>query len=300
MRRGRRVYVPLVGGLGNQLFGLAYCLWLRENGFRATPFSNVRRSHTKFHPQHFDLLHQAATAEIPLRAASKAQSWFLKGLASLAGFLQSAGIQVSLVETRSAAGDVALPRRQSKIVRGYFQDPRVAQSSLPALRKVVSSSYNPEVSKAGYWGELKAPIITIHYRRGDYLNHSQTFGLLSNDYFVRACELARQESGINSVRIISDGDSRPLEMELREKGFRCEALTTDAMSPMQLLWVFSRLQGYLAVSNSSFSWWGAALNKTVNVICPEPWFRSEELVSMSLPTWRTFEAEWDTSTSLEM
>lgn len=42
----------------------------------------------------------------------------------------------------------------------------------------------------------------------------------------------------------------------------------------------------LIIANSSFSWWGAFLNKNVNrVCCPEPWLNRDCSIEIYDPNW---------------
>jgi hypothetical protein len=49
----------------------------------------------------------------------------------------------------------------------------------------------------------------------------------------------------------------------------------------------------LVISNSTFSWWSAAIGDPERVIAPTKWFKAaDDPEGLILPTWQTVESSW--------
>ncbi len=55
-------------------------------------------------------------------------------------------------------------------------------------------------------GQLLQKGIVVHIRRGDYLNHSKTVGILDQDYFASAIERARHLSETDAPLVVFSDD----------------------------------------------------------------------------------------------
>ena len=105
--------------------------------------------------------------------------------------------------------------------------------------------------------------ISIHVRRGDYLNLQDTHPLQNDEYYLQAMEFFPDKKFL----VFSD------DMEwARDSELFCnlEGVMFADLNQYQDLNLMSRCSGHI-VANSSFSWWGSALsgNKTV---APKCWF----------------------------
>lgn len=111
---------------------------------------------------------------------------------------------------------------------------------------------------------MNRPITAVHVRRGDYLNHPEFHPVLSIKYYQEAMK----QIGDSSFIFISD------DMEWVKNNFRGPNIWysnfTDEINDFKLL----TLCDNNIIANSSFSWWGAYLNKNPNkkIIAPKKWF----------------------------
>lgn len=122
--------------------------------------------------------------------------------------------------------------------------------------------------------------VSIHARRGDYVGHPQLDGLASIEYYKKAIEYIRLKVKNPKFFIFSNDlkwceDNLPLskdELQLVDGNFG-----ENSYRDMQLM----SLCKHNIIPNSSFSWWGAWLNKNPDkiVIAPERWFSEESQFS---------------------
>jgi hypothetical protein len=134
--------------------------------------------------------------------------------------------------------------------------------------------------------------VAIHIRRGDYLALKQTFGILSNQYYLMAIDRLKEIVTPSKIVIFSN-DRQAAENLASEIGplasvFRSNSDVSDAA-------ILIELSGfnYIVTANSSYSWWAAALNNKKTVVYPKPWFRSLEEPRDLIPLdWIPCAASW--------
>jgi hypothetical protein len=114
--------------------------------------------------------------------------------------------------------------------------------------------------------------VAIHVRRGDYLKYPM-FELLSESYYYSAIELLQSKVS-NPVYFIFSDDINWVK-ENMFKNLKVNFVKTN--SDAQDLFLMSSCK-HNVIANSTFSWWGAYLNKNPSkiVISPLLWFNSEE------------------------
>lgn len=120
--------------------------------------------------------------------------------------------------------------------------------------------------------------VSLHVRRGDYANNATTtatHGLCSLDYYHTAIQhIAAQVS--NPHFFIFSDDIAWVKANL-EMAFPCQYIDhnqgAESYNDMRLM---SMCQHHI-IANSSFSWWGAWLNSSINkiVVAPKKWFANE-------------------------
>lgn len=133
--------------------------------------------------------------------------------------------------------------------------------------------------------------ISLHVRRGDYANHSRTtavHGLCTSDYYKAAIDYICKRVENPFLYIFSD------EVEWVKSNLTitlpCQYIDhnkdRDSFNDMHLM----SLCKHHIVANSSFSWWGAWLNRDPRklVVAPKRWFAAQTDTSDLLPAlWKT-------------
>ena len=112
--------------------------------------------------------------------------------------------------------------------------------------------------------------VAIHIRRGDYLDDPALGGLIKKEYYIAAIEYIRKKITNPKFYIFSN------DIEWCKKNLKLENVCfidwnkgKESYRDMQLM----SLCKHNIIPNSTFSWWGAWLNKNPNkiVIAPKVW-----------------------------
>lgn len=184
-------------------------------------------------------------------------------------------------------------------VQGYFQTWRYFHRVTTEV-----NYFSPKLKYESDWfrdhsdrAKSESPIM-LHVRRGDYKRLSQTFGLLSAEYYLDAMRILRDREISGKVWILSDDIDAARQMfagcELSDASFIDSKGSSGSAESLLLLG-----QGRAnVIANSTFSWWGAALSKSKPlVIAPETWFRGMPQPNEILwPNWLTIPSHWEDDT----
>ncbi len=136
--------------------------------------------------------------------------------------------------------------------------------------------------------------VAIHVRRGDYSKLADTYGLLSSDYYKRAVNTVISILPDSIFWVFSDDPVAAkilLAGGLPNKTFWVNQPSDhDAAETMMLM---SNASGNI-IANSTFSWWGAALNSNGGpVVAPSKWFKSMlDPRDLYPPHWIQVESSW--------
>ena len=127
--------------------------------------------------------------------------------------------------------------------------------------------------------------ISIHVRRGDYLKNPQYFDICNTVYYRKAIGLIKEKTDNARFYVFSDDIQWVKEnLELPQNTVYVNwNMKTDSWQDMCLM---SHCRHHI-IANSTFSWWGAWLNKNEKkiVICPKMFSRTENLVNVMPDEW---------------
>jgi hypothetical protein len=270
-------YIPVQGGLGNQLFIFAMAHYLEEEFDLDVVLTFKRDKHNEGHRDNYlEEFLENCTHNITIKDGSMLNR-FLRIIDKIDSLSPSTARSLKLL---SKFVDFHEPEefkspnlRRSRIIRGFFQSSELVDQVWPKLRaefaKTIQLEHerminNMEISELRNQDEYQC----IHIRRGDYLENSKTIGVLSEEYFRR--------NASSEMRTIITTDT------FDETSFGAEfsnlvLLNQNAINPVQAVAIMS-YSNRLIMSNSTLSWWGSrlALENGGSVIAPRPWFISRE------------------------
>jgi hypothetical protein len=144
---------------------------------------------------------------------------------------------------------------------------------------------------------LELPTISVHIRRGDYMNSLDSFGVLSSKYYNSAIEFTLENSSTSFSRVLVFSDDIAVAKQLFSElniSLPVQFAESPENYPEETLMLMSQSDAII-ISNSTFSWWAAQLgNKSKFVVCPSKWFRGmldpEDLIP---PEWHQRESQWE-------
>lgn len=158
-----------------------------------------------------------------------------------------------------------LPNKKSLIISGYFQSEKYFNDYKKEIIDLFDLSPSPNVSDYLFgFVNMKYPTTAVHVRRGDYLKNPDFHPVCSVEYYKKAMN----DIGKSNFIFVSD------DMEWVKENFKDANIWysnfTDEISDFKLM----SLCDNNIISNSSFSWWAAYLNKNESkkVIAPKKWF----------------------------
>lgn len=156
------------------------------------------------------------------------------------------------------------------IYRGYMQSEKYFVHN----RSLILDLFAPtkevqEYIQEKYGPLLKTTTLSIHVRRGDYINLSQHHPTSGIEYYATAARYITDRIQVDNYVVFSDdieyckvlfGDLKDITYIEREKDY----IDLYLMS----------LCKHNIITNSTFSWWGAWLNQNPDkiVIAPQQWF----------------------------
>ena len=162
------------------------------------------------------------------------------------------------------------------IYGGYFQSARYFDNIADGIHQYVRIKSKHQALFNSKFGGFFATnkVIAVHVRRGDYLNLNDWWAdnLGSNDltlprnYYLQSLKEVKDHHNYQIIFISDDIDYAKSEFgDLPNASFVSNEMIIDLQILMNA--------DVCILSNSSFSWWGAYLNKKSHkkVICPKYW-----------------------------
>ena len=178
------------------------------------------------------------------------------------------------VETTSGFNPRVFTLPDGTMLEGYWQSEKYFKDIEGIVRKEFTLK-NGWGANAKKWADAitRGESVAIHVRRGDYLEqkHREILGVLSTDYYQKAAEIILSKTKEPIFFVFSDDMAWAKEnVRLPSKTeFVSDKHITDAEEMILI-----GLCKHQIIANSSFSWWGAWLNRNREkiVIAPKNWF----------------------------
>ncbi len=152
---------------------------------------------------------------------------------------------------------------------GYFQTEKYFKHIEDEIRK--DFTFKPDIlypAREKY--DILFPhtkVISLHIRRGDYVDHS-AHPVQSLEYYKKSLDLLDKNI---PVLIFSDDPDWCMEQKLFESDRFLVSEGNDSNVDLCLM----TFCDYHIIANSSYSWWGSWLSKSEKTIAPKKWFSGE-------------------------
>lgn len=284
--------VNIIGGLGNQMFQYAFALAIKKANPQEKVYVDTQHFHYLFVKKFkTSNLHNGYELDklfpnVDIKKASVKE--LLRVTYCIPNFVLSRVVRKFLPKRKS---EYIAPLSESQTYKpgilslsdisyyeGYWQVAKYYEDCKDELIHTFSHQ-SPNQYNAVLIKEIsESNSVGIHIRRGDYLQSPTYSGICDLDYYQKAIE-----------RILSDGRSHRFYIFSNDSDW-CRLNILPLLKNSETVFVTGNtgknscwdmfLMTYcedLIIANSSFSWWGAFLNKRVNrVIAPYPWMNGRD------------------------
>lgn len=302
--------VILTGGLGNQLFQLAFSLEMARSSkiflecnlgkprinnvgqpellSYQLPVQTISASTKKVNQVHGRIIsHIMRTRFNPSQIeASRVYQFAINCLGS--GFSSIQNRKVSKVwAPRNLGFEKEVPLQRNKVIMGYFQTYRYAQQANVREQLKDMKMYEEPSELLAYreLAHVEKPLV-VHVRLTDYRNEKD-FGMPGIDYYRTAIQTMNSTNLFNSIWVFSDEPTQAMEIAQKCAGnLNIRVIPEIGKSATATLEVMKNGHGYV-LANSSFGWWAAFLSHSQGpVIVPDPWFKGiKEPCDLIPPHW---------------
>jgi hypothetical protein len=259
----------LQGGLGNQLFQIAFARKLARASGAALAYDIDSFGHDAY--GRVPLLHRLLPDAPVLRVATLPPAT-TRLLPESAFPLPASG---------PMPARFALPAGLTHLVLdGYWQDHRFVDADDAALLGAALASQLP-AGAAAIAERIRAARcpVSLHVRRHDYKHH----GLCAEAYYLDTLAWLQRRHGALDLFVFSDEPNYTRHL-LRSAGWTGQMVHSGSdVGDLHLM----ALCRHHVISNSSYSWWGALLSGSDDVVCPAPWsFIGHVSPQLCPPHWR--------------
>lgn len=266
------IAVEIIGGLGNQMFQYATAKAMALH--RRDDLLIDKRPFESYSLHSFSLPHFNVTAPylkeeivLDLKSTSDKLKAFIKGQKNYTLYQENGlGYDASLFD---------IPAK-NVYLKGYFQSEKYFIKYEDEIRndfEIVTPLQEKTVEMLTIIHEVNS--VSLHIRRGDYVTNPEAnsvHGTCNLDYYQRAISHIR-EVVENPIFFIFSDDIQWAKENLTIPETTHFIDFTDASTNYEDIKLMSTCKHNI-IANSSFSWWGAWLNKNKSkiVIAPSKWF----------------------------
>jgi glycosyltransferase involved in cell wall biosynthesis len=285
-----QVLIPLMGGLGNQLFQVSAGLFYTDGEVRvlsgiANPVLNsegrpeiddiILPNRISIEDFQIQNMFTQKLINLSIRVSTKERTIVHRLLEiSIAILFSMTSRELIRVKVSSGLGytDFKHFSKGKTLLVGYFQSHIYASSLRRELDLTESFVKKPSqyFDSANHYFSIEKWRL-IHVRLGDYLQN-EDFGILSPNYLLTQINLQENRLHLTSKVFSNDHDKlRQLSSKLHGYVY----VEKDAMSSTEILALCSTAKQFV-ISNSTFSWWAAYISGKTgpDVIYPSPWFKN--------------------------
>lgn len=278
-----RVIVKFNGGLGNQMFQWALARAIAETTGMEARFDMSYFNRQYARPYELDVFKVEPKFVVDAWTIIRLKLiWALRSFLNWKDFL---GITLYSESHFNFDKNINKIKSNAYII-GFFQSELYFTCVEDKLREDFKFEKEPDAKNMQIISQMYATnSIAIHIRRGDYVEkqrYQNLYATCSPDYYKRGVEYIAQKYPNPTLYIFSD-DIRWAKQNIRlpyETVYISHNTGKKSYEDMRLM----SLCRHNIIANSSFSWWGAWLNKNKEkiVIAPQKWFNDDEIIQTDI------------------
>ena len=272
------IYIEIMGGLGNQLFQI----------FCGIAYSFENRIPFKINNMKFDLVS-------PLDNISKRPTYWTSLLSNLSSFTYQQHLQIPTYIEKTHFKFTKIPYiTQDFKLHGYYQSYKYFDAQYANICKMIYlNNHKVEIAKKhkSLFEYVKKPI-SIHFRIGDYVKNQAMHPILSTSYYINCINYLKSQIPDFEENYyllvfgeLCDNEKIMYAIENIKAQHNIEIMLCDYVIPDYEQLLLMSLCYHNIIANSTFSWWGAYFNNTINkIVCyPSIWNGSNNNVTDLFP-----------------
>tara|TARA_R110000744_G_C19357458_1_gene561031 strand:- start:2358 stop:3161 length:804 start_codon:yes stop_codon:yes gene_type:complete len=182
-----------------------------------------------------------------------------------------------------------IPLQDNMKISGFFQSYKYfnfCRDEILNLFQVCDPMEQKIINNYGMY--LDSNVASIHVRRADYLKFSGHYENLGISYYKKAIDLFPE----TQIIFVFSDDIKWCKKHL--PSFGKLNIYVEGQTDVEDLWLMTKMKNNI-IANSTFSWWGAYLNKNQNrVVAPTKWFGPKRTADNSLETKDLYPDNWET------
>ena len=187
------------------------------------------------------------------------------------------------------------PVDENTVFDGYFQSTKNWFGFDDQIREIFQPSQEVIDELRSKYPQLNQPkTLSIHVRRGEYLQFPEIHPTISVEYIQEALKIIGEYS---TVFIFTEDESRwPGSRDFVMNNFSFPNVVFPREDQdWKELYLMGLCENHI-ISNSTFSWWATFLNKNKNkkIVCPSRWFgpRGPKADDIYESYWNLVDVEW--------
>ena len=246
------IYCYLKGGLGNMLFQIAATKSFSIDLGVECSFPNIQ--------QHLEYLNNEKTYNPNLKYSFDYNQIFKK-------LKTEKPKNNKIIKFPFHYHNIKIPKEEI-IVDGFFQSEKYFKHNRDKILDYIDFTEISKIVKSKYGKILNGKTTSIHIRRGDYVRHPNHHPTQSIEYYNKSVDMLKDKT--DQFLVFSD------DINWCKENIKLEnSIYINDEKDYNELYLMSLCDNNI-IANSSFSWWGAWLNRNKNkvVIGPKKWFGS--------------------------
>ena len=173
-------------------------------------------------------------------------------------------------------------------ISGYFQSYKYASLEFRnKIRVFLEGRVSLPKILESIASELTERSVAIHFRRGDFLKRPEIYKVFGAEHYLRGLDLLSKNKDIDKVYVFSD-DFDAIESDLEVISQQYDLVRVEGGTVYEDLYLLSRFKRYV-LAGSTFSWWGAFCSQyadNIEVVVPRyPLKRSTSEDTFFPPHW---------------
>jgi hypothetical protein len=278
------IIVKMIGGLGNQMFQYAFGrslsiknkteLYLDLSFFHRQTDKRIDIRH--FNLNNFNIKAQVASAEQVFALTRRTKIKSIDRILNKVIGRKFSFLYYDFPNYKEELRQVP----DNTYLEGFFQSYKYFDD----IQEVIRTDFLPKVLVPKLKSGEGRNTVSIHIRRGDYIGNS-TYSICNLQYYLAGINYLSHQVGEDIHYIIFSDDEKWVNTyfvnQLKLDSFT--VIEGDKSNPVNDLYLMSQCDHNI-IANSTFSWWGAWLNKNPIkvIVAPKKWFNNSNFQSSNV------------------